>query len=235
MDTLTGLFMVFGPYLGCGKTAFLTWLAKRYHDHGVKVFANYRVKFPEATIAPAEILLMRNHSNCIILIDELWTIIDSRQSTSGENMFLNRVILTSRKRGVTIAGTSQMPHMLDKRFRDIADYRVLCERRGRPQDKRAMIKAHIGVWNLKAKRMLSVRTRRFRVADVCHLYDTDEEIEQNRRVYIKEMAAVISEDHTLLSELRASGHLTTKRNLLQGYYGVKRSLQDLILTELKLT
>ncbi len=230
---VTGLWMVFGPYLGCGKTAFLVWLAKKHKAAGKKIFANFKVDDNICDmVAPAEILLMRKHTDCTILIDELWLLIDSRQSTSGENKFLNDVILSSRKRGVTIAGTAQMPHMVDKRFRDISDYKVLCERKGRNLDVRSMIKAHVTTLDFHSKKMLSLKTYRFKVQEVAGLYDTTESIEQDRRLYVREMAKAIQEDQELMIDLGGCETITEQRELLQTYGGVKRSLQVAILKQL---
>lgn len=223
--------MIFGPYLGCGKTAFLVWLARGHHAEGKKIYANFKVTFADI-IAPAELLMMQDLENCTILIDELWTIIDSRQSTSGENQFLNDIILSSRKRGVTIMGTSQMPHMVDKRFRDIADFRVLCERKGKELDRRAFIKAHVATWDIRSTQMLALRRFKFRVGDVADLYDTRFVIERDRRLYISEMSKLLKKDKTLMQDLQSCSTVTEMRDILYTYKGVKRSQQIAILKEL---
>ncbi len=229
---MTGLWMIFGPYLGCGKTWFLTWLGLQHKQAGKTIMSNYKVSFADI-VAPAEVLLMRKHSDCTILIDELWVLIDSRQSTSGENKFLNDIILSSRKRGVTIAGTAQMPHMIDKRFRDIADFRVLCERKGKGHDKRATIKAHVTTHDFRAKHQLALKTYRKKVSECADMYDTTESIENDRRLYIREMAQVIREtDERLIIELGGCETMTEQREMLQTYAGVKRSLQVALLKQL---
>lgn len=229
---MTGLWMIFGPYLGCGKTAFLVWLAKHHKAAGRKIYANFDVTFADL-VAPSEVLLMRKHSNATILIDELWVLIDSRQSTSGENKFLNDIILSSRKRGVTIAGTSQMPHMVDKRFRDIADYRVLCERKGKSHSRTAVIKAHITTSNFRDTKGISLRTKRFKVGDVCDSYNTDQIIEQDQELYITEMAQSIRQEKPqVMRRLQRCETITEMRDILQTFASVKRSLQVAILQEL---
>jgi hypothetical protein len=225
---MTGLWMIFGPHLGCGKTAFLTWLGHQHKNSGKTIFANYQVTFAD-WIAPAEILMMKKLENCTILIDELWTIIDSRQSLSGENKFLNDIILASRKRGVTIAGTSQMPHMLDKRFRDIADYRVLCTRRGKDRSTKARIKAWIATADVRAPMGITLTRENFKVAEVADLYDTTQIIEQNKRLFIQEMSRLLKEDKDLMQDLYSCENITEQRELLQTYAGIKRSLQVAIL------
>lgn len=228
---MTGLWMVFGPHLGCGKTAFLVWLAYGHHLTGKRIWANFSVKFAD-WIAPAELLMMKEHQDVTILIDELWTVLDSRQSISGENQFLNEIILASRKRGVTIMGTSQMPHMIDKRFRDIADYRVLCERRGKDHNINATIKAHVATWDIRASKALAVRPFRFKVKDVAELYNTKEVIERNRRLYITELAKILRDDDELMRDLYGCENITEQRELLYTYHGIKRSQQVAILKAL---
>ena len=230
---MTGLWMIFGN-LRSGKTAFLAWLAHQHKLSGIKVFSNFNMTFSD-WVAPAEIIMMRDPTDCLIAIDELWAMIDSRQSTTGENEFLDKIILGSGKDGVTIAGTSQMPHMVDKRFRDIADYKVLCERKGRTKDRNATIKAHIGIHDFRAHRGLALSTKRFKVHEVCDLYDTTEKIERNKRVFIREMARVLQQDdQELMHDLRSAESVTEQRELLYAYAGIKRSHQIPLLKELRL-
>ncbi len=229
---MTGLWMVFGPYLGCGKTAFLVWLGQKHKLAGRKIYSNFNVSFAD-WVAPAEVLMMRKHENCSILIDELWTIIDSRHSTTGENKLLNDIILSSRKRGVTIIGSAQMPHMVDKRFRDISDYKVLCERKGRGNDIKATIRAYVTSLDFRAKHMMVMKRYSFKVGEVSELYDTTETIEQDRRLFLREMAQIIrEEDQELIIELSGCEGITEQRELLYTYAGVKRSMQVALLKQL---
>ncbi len=221
--------------LGSGKTATMVWLAQKRKLKGQKIMSNITTTFTDDTdiTAPAEILLMHRHKNCCILIDELWTLIDSRSSTTGENKFLNDIVLSSRKRGVTIMGTSQMPGMVDKRYRDIADYTVICERRGPDNSLNSTIKAHITKPDFRAKQSIIVKTYSFKVRDVADLYDTNEIIEQDRRLYIIEMAKLLREkDPQLIIDLQGCENLTESRDLLYTFGGIKRSMQVAILKQL---
>jgi hypothetical protein len=233
VGTVTGLWMISGN-LGSGKTATLVWLARKHYAAGRKIMANFSLHDSfKATIAPAEILLMHRHQNCTILIDELWTMIDSRSSTTGENKFLNDIILSSRKRGVTIMGTSQMPSMVDKRYRDIADYTILCERKGLDRSLNATIKVYVTSPDWAAKMGLAIKGYRFKVRDVAHLYNTDETIEHDKELYISEMARLIKKDQPkTMQRLHQCENITEQRDILQTFAGIKRSMQVAILQEL---
>ncbi len=231
---MTGLWMITGN-LRSGKTAFAVWLAKKHHEAGKRIYANFNITFAEREdILPAEILMMKNLEDCTLVIDELWTLIDSRSSVSGENKFLSDIILGSGKDGVTIIGTSQKAHMVDKRYRDIADYIVLCERRGKTRDKRAVIKAHITIDDFRAKQSIVLNTKRFRVGDVADLYDTRQKIQNDRFLLIEEMGKHFRKDHRLKARLERCENLTEMRETLFTFGGVKRSNQVAILQELGL-
>ena len=236
---MTGLWMIFGN-LRSGKTAFATWLAHEHKKHSTYIISNYSMTFADYT-APSEILIMKlkhlieEHEKVTVVIDDLWVLMDSRDSASGENKFASDVMINSGKDGITIIGTSQMPHMVDKRYRDIADYRVLCERKGKTRDRNATIKAHITTMNFKAKKGISLKTQRFKVHEVCDLYDTKEKIERNRRLKMKLWAAIIKEeDQETYQELAGCETLTEQRELLQTYQGVKRAEQVALLKQLGL-
>jgi hypothetical protein len=249
---MTGLTCSCGG-LGSGKTANVVWLALQAKRRGQYIASNFFIEFAD-DVLPAEVLLLDaegEFGNSTLSIDELWTIIDSRQSASGENEFLNKTILTSRKRGVTINGTAQLFHMLDKRFRGIADFTILCERLGQQRDLDAIIKTYWTFVDLRVPGGRAVKVMRFRVGDVAKYYDTNEAIESNKRLYVKEFVKRIREiknvayyenggdeakgikgTWTLMDALQQSNTVTMRRNNLSTYAGVRRSMQDAVLTEL---
>lgn len=217
--------------LGSGKTLVATYLGYLRWREGREVYSNYYTAM-SSEVLPLEVLLMRKFDNCVILGDEGWTVIDSRQSTSGENEMLNRVILTSRKRGVDIILTAQMAHMVDKRYRGISDYQVLCERIGNERDRRAKIKAYVCFWDTTQDLMRGVKPYRIKVGKYCDLYDTTEEIENDKRLWLAEMARIVREDRELMRDLQQGKNITARRNLLQFYVGSRRSYTDALLMEL---
>lgn len=221
--------------LRSGKTLTAVWLALNHHVAGKRIYSNFNISFVnKKDIMPAEILMLKDLKNCTLVLDELWTIIDSRASISGENKFLSDIILGSGKDGVTIIGTSQMAHMVDKRYRDIADYMVLCERKGKTKSLNAVIKAHIMVRNFWAKSGYTRKTEKIRVRDIAPLYDTTEKIQQNRYLLIEGLARYYEKDERLMKKLRGLGSVTDQRDALYTYAGVKRSNQLPILQEMGL-
>lgn len=233
------LWMIWGPYLGCGKTAFLTYKAKEFYDAGWRVVSNYRLSFiDEEDYLPGLVIIQTDFKEKVFCaIDELWTLVDSRRAISGENRLLSTMLLSSRKRNKLIAGTAQQAHMLDKRYRDVADLRILCERRGKDRDLRAWIKWYAGAVELRAPGGMAILKGRFRVGDVAGLYDTSEVIENNPEILIKALSNWVKTlpypNGSLLKELKMASNLTTKRHALQVYAHIERSMQDAILRELK--
>lgn len=119
------LVNIFGG-LGSGKTLLLTILGYNGFMKGKKVYANYKTTFAQP-ITLKQILLKDFEPNSILLLDEIYTKLDSRFSWNKTSVFITHFIFQSRKLGVDIYATEQLRRSVDIRFRELADVNVFCE------------------------------------------------------------------------------------------------------------
>lgn len=111
--------------LGSGKTLIMTLLAlsdKR------DIWSNYFIKdkrYRELDIPD----LFDLPDNILLLMDEAYAWIESRVSSSSLNEYLSSILYHTRKAFTDIYLTTPELSAIDKRFRKIANYFVLCEHR----------------------------------------------------------------------------------------------------------
>lgn len=115
------LFAIVGE-LGAGKTLALSYLAwTNWLKKERKVFANYNFYgFPFCQIKTLPSLDKMKEG--FFAGDELWLWLDSRTTKDERNMIVSSILLKSRKRGITIAYTTQSLHQVEKRIRDVTDF-----------------------------------------------------------------------------------------------------------------
>ena len=106
--------------LGAGKTLSLTYLAYRNFLKGKKIYANYKLVFPYTPIKSVRDL--ENMQEGFFAVDELWLWVDSRASMTKKNRIVSRILLSSRKRGVHLAYTTQSFIQVDKKVRNVTDF-----------------------------------------------------------------------------------------------------------------
>ncbi len=110
------LTLITGP-LGSGKTLFLTVLGKVSEK---KVISNYHLKFPYQKFSMYD-FADGKYDNATILIDEAYTMLESREFMSSENKALSYTLFQSRKKSLDLILTVQLNSTLDVRFRQLAD------------------------------------------------------------------------------------------------------------------
>ncbi|MEA4912723.1 MAG: ATP-binding protein [Oscillospiraceae bacterium] len=124
-----GLHLFVGKF-GAGKTCTMVHyayqLAKQYKS--LSIVTNLQLKhFPKRTnILPLRTAqdILNAPDNTLVLIDEIGTIFNSRDFSSGKNSipkFLFQHLCQCRKRHIMIYGTTQRWNFLDKQLRDITD------------------------------------------------------------------------------------------------------------------
>lgn len=139
------LFDGWGIHLFCGKfgqgktmlqTIKAYEIAKKYPQ--VTIVTNYELKnFPEHTkILPLETAqdILNAPKNSLILIDEIGTLFNSRDFSSGKNSVpkpLFQHLCQVRKRRLMIYATVQRFNLLDKQIRDITATVTACSCSGR--------------------------------------------------------------------------------------------------------
>jgi hypothetical protein len=106
--------------LGAGKTLCLTYLAYRNLMKGLKIYSNYHLEFPFEFVSSVKTL--DKMTNGFFAGDELWSWLDARVSSSKRNRAVNKILLSSRKRGIHFAYTTQSFRQTDVRIRKITDF-----------------------------------------------------------------------------------------------------------------
>lgn len=117
------LYIINGA-MGSGKTLIETILAYFFKiQYNIPVYSNYTLKFG-TKISPLDLLTYK-YNNCVICLDELHTIFDSRVSGRKVNRLGSYFIAQTRKKNIIFIGTSQLNSSVDLRFTDLADYTIL--------------------------------------------------------------------------------------------------------------
>lgn len=111
--------------LGSGKSLFLTILAK-YSDKDV--VANYELKNIKYTKFNIKKFINGEYSSCVVLIDEVYQYIDSRDSQTSLNKLFSYILFQSRKKGLEIYICAQLFSTIDIRYRSLSDLIINCEK-----------------------------------------------------------------------------------------------------------
>lgn len=108
---------------GTGKTIGMIKDGIRYKEKGYKILSNFWTNFSE--IVPNEFILeLDKHAdlyNCVILIDEIQTLFDSRSFATQSNKTFSYFLQQIRKRNIHILCTTQYSNTIDLRLRQHID------------------------------------------------------------------------------------------------------------------
>jgi len=108
--------------VGSGKTLLMVLLAKLCEGK-VPIFANFNLKVKGATLIDVNDLEGINSG--LLLIDEAYSWLESRTSTSRLNQYMARIIFQSRKRRLSMFAAEQMRSSIDLRYRDMSSLTIL--------------------------------------------------------------------------------------------------------------
>lgn len=114
---------------GSGKTLTAVEYAYQESKRGKIVLSNIKLNFPHRRLTQSQIkdvMQQKFLKNCVLLLDEIHTITDSRRSMTKKNIQWSYLYTQSRKRGVDIVATTQREMQVENRFRINCDYFVLC-------------------------------------------------------------------------------------------------------------
>jgi len=112
--------------LGSGKTLLATLIAA--HDDR-PVYANYAMRLDNDRYHQLEPqMLEKLNTPSLIVLDEAYLYLESRLSGRDLNLYMDYILLQSRKRKMDFVLTTQMVSALDKRFRNLADVLIIAER-----------------------------------------------------------------------------------------------------------
>jgi len=116
------LVCILGPQ-GSGKTILMVYLASQSKR---EVYSNFKIHIPN--YKPLEIMDLLELKNDIdVLIDEGYTWLESRTSSSHLNRYLSYIVLQARKRTIDIIISAQLFSTLDVRFRQQSDVIIKCK------------------------------------------------------------------------------------------------------------
>jgi hypothetical protein len=127
--------MLMGVYgdVGSGKTILGTEIVFRCPK--IPVYSNVEMKLPN--YHPLEITdifkLEPSETGLLMFIDEAYSWIESRASSSDVNKYVSYIGFQSRKRDLDIVCTAQLRSSLDLRFRDMETISVFCFDRPKPK------------------------------------------------------------------------------------------------------
>jgi hypothetical protein len=118
-----------GGSLGSGKTLRLTalglWVKQQVPTF--TILSNYWTAFSDQIINPLDLMTQRRKlNNCILLLTEAHTFLDSRLSGTRANLYQSYFFLQTRKMRTHVFYDSQFLDAVDKRLRTICDYAIEC-------------------------------------------------------------------------------------------------------------
>lgn len=110
---------------GSGKTLTMVKDAIKFYNNGWKVISNIHIVGIEYTYLKTEdIINMDKNSefnNCVLVIDEIQVLFDSRRSSSKDNKNFSNFIQQIRKRNIIVLCTTQFAGTTDLRIRQHTD------------------------------------------------------------------------------------------------------------------
>lgn len=125
------MFIGFTGGLGSGKTKGMVYFG-RYFNYLCKlpVYTNFYTSFGIQVQTWKE---LTEQNSAIVLLDELYILMDSRFSgavkfSKNSSVFRTHFMLQTRKKNMIVMYTSQSMSQIDKRVKLITDYIFLCEK-----------------------------------------------------------------------------------------------------------
>jgi len=119
------LTQVYGPR-GSGKTLFILIICYLFSRR--PVISNFKMKIPNRYVPLSLIKLLYLPKHIELVMDEAYSMIDSRISMSYVNVFCTYLAYQLRKTDINIFLTVIQLSSIDVRYREEWDYRVYCER-----------------------------------------------------------------------------------------------------------
>jgi hypothetical protein len=109
--------------LGSGKSLFLTIYAIHTKKPVVANFQLFDIEYENLDIYK---LIKGGYSDCVILIDEVYQYLDSRNSMNELNKLFSYFLFQSRKKNIELFICAQIRGTIDVRFRKLTDYVIHC-------------------------------------------------------------------------------------------------------------
>lgn len=115
--------------LGSGKTiksVYWSYL-ERLMNPKTPIFSNFKINLPKAKIIKPDELIRMKYEHALIVIDEAYVWLESRISSSLINRYMSYILFQSRKRGLNMILTEQLPITIDVRFRKLCELEIEAE------------------------------------------------------------------------------------------------------------
>lgn len=109
---------------GAGKTLTMVKDALNFYDKGWTLYSNFDICIPYKKLSNEDIINIADNESirdCVLLIDEIQTIIDSRRSMRKENLNFSYFVQQIRKRNIILLCTTQFTKTTDVRLREHTD------------------------------------------------------------------------------------------------------------------
>jgi hypothetical protein len=119
-----GTFICFQGTLGSGKTLNMSRIGAMAAARGQKIYANYDCVFAERLESITHMFQVRN---AVLLLDELQSILDSRDFKN--NSAITQWVLIVRKLGLSVLYTTQFLGQVDLRVRHVTEWVYGCEKK----------------------------------------------------------------------------------------------------------
>lgn len=103
-----------------GKTLLQTIFSYYANLEGLKIYSNFKLNLENAKLINPNDLLEFELTNCLLNLDEVTTICDSRVNSKGGRL-LSYFVMQSGKRDVHIIWTAQLMDMVDGRLTDVTN------------------------------------------------------------------------------------------------------------------
>jgi len=213
--------------LGVGKTLGMTAYAKQLNSLGRKVLSNYKVSFGEL-VNPIE-LVGFEIENVVLLLDEAYTLLDSRQNTQAKK-YLTYFLKQTRKRTVDVFYTSQRFMDIDIRLRQITDRIIVCVK----YEGRGFIYIELQGGTVSGQKWLNMEQAK----KIFPLYDTNEVImpmdlndEITNIEHLKEVLAECPNMSSFVALIRVENPYITKENV-EALYSLLKAGKDSLAEKL---
>lgn len=115
--------------MGQGKTLSMTIIGTYIaHVTGCRLKARHTINLPQAEIVD-KVSQIWDSDNSVLLWDEIWIDMDSRDTRNRQIMDLTQLINQTRKKDMLLAYTAQHNSQVEKRIRNATDMLVHCSKK----------------------------------------------------------------------------------------------------------
>ena len=150
--------------LGAGKTLTLVYIA--YINQDKDILANFQIALPNVIVLEDFSQLFQQWD--IVLLDEIYTLADSRRASSNVNLLMATAFSQSRKLGYDLFYTAQLPSQAESRLRGLTDCIIY------PRFNKRKMTLTLRIMDLYSGEVKVVKVKRKTVRKLFEIYDSYE-------------------------------------------------------------